>query len=505
MSDLKTLLEIQKKQPILFIGSGISKRYLNLPDWRTLLINLYEIHGKGKMHFLTDEEQLLRHHSSNDVYKHLASKLEKESALITESDHPIINEVLEEFVEEKYKSKFKGIIAKTIINSQEQEYQSEEFENFKRLLETSHSIITTNYDTLIEENTTRIPVIGNDILETNPIGSVYKIHGCVNDIDKIVITSEDYKKMEKEYELINSHLLSMFIHNPVIFLGYSISDENIQNLLNVIFKYVDPNSELGEKITNNFLIIEYNKHKDTINVERITKEVRGINLNLNTIKTNNFNKIYEEISNHNYPVPMHMVKKVMDISYEITTQKKFPLNAIYGDVQHVEQLEPTEYLFGLISKKSVIQIYRSVSQLLEEFSININDTMSDDEKLEVIINLEKMQIRPNQYVQVGYLIKYMEEELQITEEQRNRINELKEQQKRKIQETISTLNNCNIYYSISEILEDENCNKLNNILFNTYNGNIELEDLKNYLKGRTNYKAEIKLYTMYDYLKHEII
>ena len=82
-------------------------------------------------------------------------------------------------------------------------------------------------ETLFEFN----PLIGNDILLSNPYGSVYKIHGCVDAPDKIIITQNDYNLFNRRYELIRAQLLSLFIHNPIIFIGYSIGDENIRNIL----------------------------------------------------------------------------------------------------------------------------------------------------------------------------------------------------------------------------------------------------------------------------------
>ncbi len=88
---------------------------------------------------------------------------------------------------------------------------------------------------------------------SNPYGSVYKIHGCVSDIQNIIITEEDYERFDKRYELIRAQLLSLFIHNPIIFIGYSISDVNIKNILKTIFMCIEPNSKNAERIRKNFL------------------------------------------------------------------------------------------------------------------------------------------------------------------------------------------------------------------------------------------------------------
>ncbi|MBP2660129.1 MAG: hypothetical protein H6Q69_3161 [Firmicutes bacterium] len=59
-------------------------------------------------------------------------------------------------------------------------------------------------------------LIGNNILLTNPYGSLYKIHGCITEPIKTIITEEDYEQFEEKYELIRAQLLSLFIHNPII-------------------------------------------------------------------------------------------------------------------------------------------------------------------------------------------------------------------------------------------------------------------------------------------------
>lgn len=59
------------------------------------------------------------------------------------------------------------------------------------------SIITTNYDKLAQDIFEFNPLIGNDILLSNPYGSVYKIHGCVDDPSKIIITKRIMRNLKK--------------------------------------------------------------------------------------------------------------------------------------------------------------------------------------------------------------------------------------------------------------------------------------------------------------------
>ena len=118
---------------------------------------------------------------------------------------------------------------------------------------------------------------------SNPYGSVYKIHGCVSDIQNIIITEEDYERFDKRYELIRAQLLSLFIHNPIIFIGYSISDVNIKNILKTIFMCIEPSSKDAERIRKNFLLVEHQK-------DSISEEIREHDIDIEGFGTIRINK-----------------------------------------------------------------------------------------------------------------------------------------------------------------------------------------------------------------------
>ncbi|TFJ89935.1 SIR2 family protein [Lentibacillus salicampi] len=55
-------------------------------------------------------------------------------------------------------------------------------------------------------------------------GELYKIHGCITDPDNIVIASSDYSNFRSNAKLFSAKLLTLISKNPVIFIGYSISE-----------------------------------------------------------------------------------------------------------------------------------------------------------------------------------------------------------------------------------------------------------------------------------------
>ena len=223
-----------KNHPVLFIGTGISLRYLkNAYTWDSLLKKIsFDLHDNNEnyLDIKSSCEDVGKYH-----YDKIASKIESEfnEYLIKNRKGRFekINDIFYENMEKDVNlSRFKIYISEILNTIEYKEDKIHEISELKKIRKNIGSIITTNYDQFVEKTFDFNPLIGNDILLSNPYGSVYKIHGCLSDPSRIIITSEDYKKFNERYELIRAQLLSLFIHNPIIFMGYKIGDDNIKNI-----------------------------------------------------------------------------------------------------------------------------------------------------------------------------------------------------------------------------------------------------------------------------------
>ncbi|MBV4432732.1 SIR2 family protein [Clostridium tyrobutyricum] len=121
-------------------------------------------------------------------------------------------------------------------------------------------ILTTNYDTLIEE--TAIKFGRNfSVLNSNQVVSkaettnyIIKVHGDFS--ANFVLKEQDYLDYENDYVLIDNVVKTIFATNLVIFVGYGLNDYNIKLILNWV-KRVQSDSYImpvfihtGEKLSD---------------------------------------------------------------------------------------------------------------------------------------------------------------------------------------------------------------------------------------------------------------
>lgn len=301
--------------PVLFIGTGMSLRYLkNSYNWDGLLKKIANDIEDSNEYYLDIKSECQE--KSRYKYEKIATKLQDDFNQTAKKDRKgkfkVVNDKFYREMEKGINlSRFKIYISEIFSTLEFKEEMQSELTELKKVRKNIGSIITTNYDMLIESIFEFNPLIGNNILLSNPYGALYKIHGCVSDPSKIIITEEDYIHFNEKYELIRAQLLSLFIHNPIIFIGYNIGDDNIKNILKTIFTYVEPNSEEAERIRGNFLLVEYDKGSNNEEISEHDIDLEGFStIRINKIKTDNYTAIYKALARLNLPISAMDVRKV---------------------------------------------------------------------------------------------------------------------------------------------------------------------------------------------------
>lgn len=353
VSKIKSTLDDSGTRPILFVGSGISRRYIDAPDWETLLKIMIELNPKMKMPIGYYTQQ------TNNDYPEIAS-------MLTEEYQKFAWEEKESnfFPETLYDSKFKKDIflkfkISEYLNELDKNFQienhifDEELNFLSRL--NPHAIVTTNYDRVLDKLFPKFKVIvGQQVIRkknATSIGHILKIHGSTDELEEIIISKDDYEFFGKKQKYLSAKLLTYFLEHPLFFIGYSISDQNIKNILSDISEIV---SEDQDQIVDNIWFIEWKKERiDSDFLPPTDKTIdlgNGKSIRVNYISVNDFRAIYQSLYQPSL-VELSELRDLQENIYNIVKSKTISnLEVDMVNIQPLNTIEKLEELIGINSK-----------------------------------------------------------------------------------------------------------------------------------------------------------
>lgn len=244
-STVKSAVDKTGRYPFLFIGSGLSKRYMGTPSWDELLKTVCS-------DTLDDPFAYARFLNSAKI---AVSKGEIESELpyvASLMEAPVGEALLSSPAFDDFRSRHfewlqsGGSPMRRYVSDIFAGYTLAPCEESQILSEAGRSkvsgVITTNYDGLC---TALFPsfktYIGeDDLLFRDPTYAqeIYQIHGSMDRPESLVLTDSDYRKFADREKYLAAKLLTIFVEYPIVFLGYSIRDPNIASILSSISKCV---------------------------------------------------------------------------------------------------------------------------------------------------------------------------------------------------------------------------------------------------------------------------
>lgn len=329
--------------PYLFIGSGLSRRFISLPTWEDLLISFFEdseIEGDYEYH----------HSKSNGNLPLLAGNLAKEFHEIwwkapKFKDSRNKNKIQ---AKEKQDIPFKIKLAETIKNKNllNSHYQKE-IDLFKTSV--IDGVITTNWDVFLESIFDEYKVyIGQQELlfsEGISIGEIYKIHGCISNPSSLVVTEEDYLNFNGRNAYLAAKLLTIFVEHPIIFIGYSLSDENIQQIIDSIVRCVD--SKNLDKLKDRLIFVEWVKGSDFEIKDSSMKLPDNKVLPIKLITTDSFEPIFETLSALKRQIPIKVLRKIRNSVVEFVKSAKPTSKVFIQDIETIDDNSNIEYAIGV--------------------------------------------------------------------------------------------------------------------------------------------------------------
>lgn len=496
--DIKKFVSSFRNHPVMFVGTGLSLRYLeNSFSWDALLERIACEVDPNNEYYLDLKAQSMT--GEKVCFEKVAGKLESDFNEVLQKDrngkHKDINDLFYENMKNNINiSRFKLYISQLLHELSFRSSMASEISELKKARKNIGSVITTNYDQMIESIFGFSPLVGNDILLSNPYGSVYKIHGCVTKPERIIITDADYSVFSQKYELIRAQLLSLFIHNPIIFIGYSIGDQNIKDILKTIFTYVDSSSPEAKKIRDNFLLVEYESDSDSHEVYEHDIDIEGFpTIRINKLSTDDFSALFQALAGLKLPVSAMDVRKVQTVVHEIYAGGSIKVNV----VSDLDMLSNSDKVLVIGKIDKVKYEFQTASEIMANYFQIIEESNA-----QILKPLNKQVISKRDYFPIFGLAKIyggIDKEADLKKQQTKKMEDLVNRVKGKCKGSYSTVNDV-----LTELSSNADYKREDEISLSILNGVMDLTSAEEYLmsypdKRCTGYR---KMLCAYDYMKY---
>ena len=300
--------ELAKGKLVVFVGAGVSKNS-GLPDWKELIKDYAEYRGIKEFsskQFLTIPEEVFERYGSLKYY---------------------------EIAEKRFSGKYFPNSIHRILDEMDLTY-----------------IITTNYDTLIEDQIKKLQIVSKDedLPYTNSNRMLIKMHGDFKN-KNIVLKKSDYDNYEKNFPLISTLIKGLFTTNTVLFIGYSYNDTNVQQIMNWI-------KDILKEETRKAFLVEFTEEDEK--EEQNDGHINRIFLKL--LNNNDDERLYdnkEEKFNNKYEKTLtKFLSNIYNKKINVIGEESFE---IYKNLNYL-----TEYNWKKLSKYSEIYIDKDWKRIL---------------------------------------------------------------------------------------------------------------------------------------------
>ncbi|MFG5723987.1 SIR2 family protein [Streptomyces murinus] len=328
--------------PFLFVGSGLSRRYIGTEDWEGLLRRFASLTPRPYEFYKT---------SANGHLPTVASK-------IAEVFHEIWWEK-EEFSASRrdWSSSLQGVesalkveIAKHLSKMPSLDTLTEPLSTEITLLKQAvvDGIITTNYDPLLE---TTFPdfhtFAGQDELlfsTSQGIGEIYKIHGSYSAPDSLVLTAKDYANFEERNAYLAAKLMTIFVEHPVIFLGYSLGDQNVKMILQSIARCLTQDNI--ENLRDRLIFVQWEPSAEP-SVDPYTIMMNDYPLSVLRVTVNDFVDVFAILSELKRSFPAKLLRRLKEQVYDLVLADDPHNRLVVADIDDKARSEDIEVVFGV--------------------------------------------------------------------------------------------------------------------------------------------------------------
>ena len=317
--------------PFLFVGSGITRRYYNLPNWKDLLKHFAEEISKDRFAYRSYESRAEELETPNGLLPMVASLIQRdyETEWYRNPELRTLDEAGLAQVEagaSPFKAEVAAFIKANSILNPEYKPEIDKLKNISK--QNIAGVITTNYDAFFDKlfPDYRVYIGQNDLVFSaiQGIAEIYKIHGSIMQPDSLVINNDDYRLFNEKSKYLAAKLMTIFMEYPIIFMGYSLADENIRNILSDITVCL-PDDKF-EKLQERFVFVERKRDMSGVTVSSHSVNLGNRMLNMTKVSLSDFGLLYDALAAKKAGIPVKLLRRFKEEIYSyVITSKPGPL------------------------------------------------------------------------------------------------------------------------------------------------------------------------------------
>lgn len=316
------------RPPILLLGSGISRRYCrNAPGWEELLDRVGARFGLSTKDMVPLKSDAARNDDGTGQMPRLATELQIELNRRLRSREVRIEDVLDDREMGLYGTpsadaiKIMAATECSGLKVDDDSPLSEEIGLFRTLSDIVPCVVTTNYDTIIEDGLFggRFKVYSRVsdyyLSGSQGIGEVYKIHGTCTDPSTMVLDPDDYRRFRQRGMIVSAKILSVLCDYPMVIMGYGAKDPDVLEILYNLIASLD-DDKLRE-VERNIVFIRYDP--DGAGIEELTMrlEYGGRDMSFRSYWMDDFTPVLREIASMDASVSPTIIRRIRQVVRKI--------------------------------------------------------------------------------------------------------------------------------------------------------------------------------------------
>lgn len=147
--------------------------------------------------------------------------------------------------------------------------------------------------------------------------SMHVITNYINfTLEKKGINERDYIDFDQKSAYLAAKLMTIFMEYPIIFMGYSISDVNIQKIIKSLIGCLD--MQQIKTLEDRFVFVEYQPGKVGIEVSPYTIMVDDKPLSTKRVVVEDFKLIYKALEGKKSKLPVRILRRFKQELYDFT-------------------------------------------------------------------------------------------------------------------------------------------------------------------------------------------